>query len=93
MITIENFDKIRYYDICGGWYVKQESTQQFYYYLECEELNDKNIPVDSKTFIIDRRLHLIYQSGWSFSSVRLEKEHLISCRALIGRINEMFFLA
>lgn len=93
MITIENFDKIRYYDIGGRWYVKRESATAVFYYLECEELNDKNIPVDSKTFIIDRRLHLIYQSGWSFSSVRLEREHLLSCRALIGRINEMFFLA
>ncbi len=93
MITIENFDKIRYYDICGGWYVKQESTQQLYYYLECEELNDKNIPIGSKTFVIDRKNHEMHELGTSHSSVRLKWEHLISCRALIGRIKEMFFLA
>ncbi len=93
MITIQNFDKIRYYDICGGWYVKQESTQALHYYLECEELNDQNIPVGSKTFVINRRDHMIYQWDMSYASFRLEREHLTTTSALIGRIKEMFFLA
>lgn len=91
MITIENFDKIRYYDICHKWYVKGESTQQFHYYLECEGLDHNNIPVSSKTLVIDRRDRMIYQLGMSYASFRLERKHLTTSDALIGRIKEIFF--
>lgn len=92
MITIENFDKIKGADIYGIWYVKGESSNTHFYHLECEGLAGNNVPVGSRTFVIDRKHHQIMESGMSYSSVPLMKEDITSPKALIQKIQGTFFM-
>ena len=93
MITIENFDKIRGADIYGIWYVKQESTQTLHYYLECEGVAANNVPVGSRTFVINRIHHQIHEYGiLHIPAVPLVKEDILSPKALIQKIQENFFM-
>ena len=92
MITIENFDKIRGADIYGIWYVKQESTQTLHYYLECEGVDGNNIPVGSRTFVINRVNHQIHEYGNALSTAPLYREDILTPKALIQKIQETFFM-
>lgn len=88
MITIENFDKIRYADICKGWHCEMVYGLKTTYQLTFHEIGG-----DTRRFIIDRRDKNIVEHNAPYPQWKypIWKKHLESPASLIERIRELYF--